>query len=529
MQEGSNKRSNSYGTENWFQHFRNLLGNEALIEVESEEISPIFNYVNIKDDAFSMEEYEKVKSNLVGGKACGEDRINPEILKYCNFEDIILDICNTALIQRDIPRQWAILNIIPIPKSGDLRSTSNYRGISLSSVVAKAYNKMILNRIKTGIDDKLRINQNGFRNNRNTTGHILAMRRILEGAKKKNLPALFTFIDFKKAFDTVHRGKMFKILRAYGIPDILVSAIQNMNRDTQAKVISPDGETRSFNIQAGVLQGDTLAPYLFVIVLDYVLRRATVNNEERLGFTLAKRQSKRINPTVITDCDFADDIVLLSNEIEQAQIFFKKVEKETMKVGLHVNSEKTKYLALNQRVAPEIITADGTNIEYVDDYKYLGSWIGSTEKDISIRKTLAWKASNKLSQIWKSSLRRHFKIRVFKATVEPILLYRCETWTLTNILEKQLDGCYTRMLRATLGISWRDHVSNTDLYSGLPKISDVIRQRRLRFAGHCFRMCDEVVADLVLWEPRHGSVSRGRPTTHLLTGWPKIVAWKLRI
>ena len=120
-----------------------------------------------------------------------------------------------------------------------------------------------------------------------------------------------------------------------------------------------------------------------------MLRRATVNNEERLGFTLAKRQSKRIKPTVITDCDFADDIVLLSNEIEQAQIFFKKVERETMKVGLHVNSEKTKFLALNQRVAPEIITADGTNIECVDDYKYLGSWIGSTEKDISIRKAIA--------------------------------------------------------------------------------------------------------------------------------------------
>ena len=143
---------------------------------------------------------------------------------------------------------------------------------------------------------------------------------------------------------------------------------------------------------------------------------------------------------------FADDIVLLSNEIEQAQIFFKKVERETMKVVLHVNSEKTKFLALNQRVAPEIITADGTNIECVDDYKYLGSWIGSTEKDISIRKALAWKASNKLSQIWKSSLRRHFKIRVFKATVEPILLYGYETWMLTNSLEKQLDGCYTRML-----------------------------------------------------------------------------------
>ena len=83
----------------------------------------------------------------------------------------------------------------PHSKSDDLRSVSSYRGISLSWVVAKAYNKMILNRIKSGIDHKLRINQNGFCNNRSTS-HILALRLLLEGVKKTNLPALFTFIDF---------------------------------------------------------------------------------------------------------------------------------------------------------------------------------------------------------------------------------------------------------------------------------------------------------------------------------------------
>ena len=73
-----------------------------------------------------------------------------------------------------------MLNIIPIPKSGDLRSASSNRGISLSSLVAKAYNKMIRNRIKSGINHKLRINQNRFRNNRSTTGHILALRLLLK-------------------------------------------------------------------------------------------------------------------------------------------------------------------------------------------------------------------------------------------------------------------------------------------------------------------------------------------------------------
>ena len=239
-----------------------------------------------------------------------------------------------------------MLNIIPIPKSGDLRSASSYRGISLNSVVAKAYNKMILNRIKSGIDHRLRINQNGFCNNRSTV-HILAVRRLLEGVKKKNLPGFFIFIDFKKAFDTVHRGNMFKILQAYGILDILVTAIKNMYINTQAKVLSADGETRSFDIQAGVLQGDTLAPYLFVIVIDYVLRRPIANNEKKFGFTLVKRQSRRIKLSVVKDCDFVDDIVLMSNEINQAQTLFNKIEEVAKKVGLHINGEKTKYLSLN--------------------------------------------------------------------------------------------------------------------------------------------------------------------------------------
>ena len=88
--------------ENFFQPFKYLFGNKATIEDESEKIAPLFNDVDIRGDAFSMDEYEKVK---VSGKACGEDGIKPEILKPCKFDDIILDNCNTALAQQDIPCQ----------------------------------------------------------------------------------------------------------------------------------------------------------------------------------------------------------------------------------------------------------------------------------------------------------------------------------------------------------------------------------------------------------------------------------------
>ena len=111
-----------------------------------------------------------------------------------------------------------------------------------------------------------------YRGNRTTVGQVLALRRILEGVRRRQLPAVITFIDLKKAFDSIHRGKLMTILRAYGIPDKIVQPISNIYSSTIAKVISPDAETPTFDIVAGVLHGYTLDPYMFIIALDYALR-----------------------------------------------------------------------------------------------------------------------------------------------------------------------------------------------------------------------------------------------------------------
>ena len=149
-----------------------------------------------------------------------------------------------------------------------------------------------------------------------------------------------TFIDFKKAFDMVHRGKMIKILRAYGIPDIIVKAIEDTYHKTKFKVITPDGETDELDIYGGVLQGDTLAPYLFIIVLDYCLRSAINGREEHLGFTI------RVGPLMVTDIGFADDIALVSDTACQAQELLDRVEDAALRVGLHMNAKKTQRMVL---------------------------------------------------------------------------------------------------------------------------------------------------------------------------------------
>ena len=121
-------------------------------------------------------------------KSAGEDDIMPEVLKYVPIDDIVLDIINKSYINSEQPDLWNISNIVRVPKSGDLTKADNYRGISFTSIMAKTYNRMLLNRIRPVLDPLLRPTQNGFRQKRIKVGQILALRRILEGITDNNLP-----------------------------------------------------------------------------------------------------------------------------------------------------------------------------------------------------------------------------------------------------------------------------------------------------------------------------------------------------
>lgn len=385
-----------------------------------------------------------------------------------------------------------------------------YRGITLTSIAAKIYNAMLLNRLRPHLDPILRKNQNGFRQNRSTNGQILTIRRIIEGANAKNLPLVLLFIDFSKAFDSIHRQKMKEILLAYSIPKETVSAIMMLYENTKSMVRSPDGNTDFFNITSGVLQGDTLAPFLFVICLDYVLRKAADSNKV-LGFTLQKSRSRRYPAEKITDADYADDLSIISDYLTDATILLHQIEQTASEIGLYVNAKKTEFICYNQHHTGSIKSLTNDNIKAVQEFTYLGSNIASTRRDIEIRLGKAWAALNKLDKIWKSSLPANIKRNFFRATVESVLLYGATTWTLTSTLEKTLDGTYTRMLRAVLNISWKQHPTKKELYGNTPPISEILRERRLRFAGHCHRNKEELASDLILWQPTHGKRTPGRP------------------
>ena len=163
------------------------------------------------------------------------------------------------------------------------------------------------------------------------------------------------------------------------------------------------------------------------------------------------------------------------------------------------------YIAIPQRListdtSPHMCTVSGAPIKHVSDFKYLGSYVMSSEKDFRTRKALAWSACNKLEKIWISNLPKYLKLDLFHSTVEPILMYGSETWTLNARLHKRLDGCYTNHLRPVQNLSWKKHSTLQQIYGNLSRLSDRLIERRTRFAGHCYPASGEVISDLLLWK-----------------------------
>ena len=224
---------------------------------------------------------------------------------------------------------------------------------------------------------------------------------------------------------------MEQILLAYGLPKETVAAITILYRNTKVKVRSLDGDIEHFDIVVGLLQADTLAPYLFIICLDYVLR-TSIDKIRENGFELTTKRSRRYPAKIITDADYADDIAILANTPNQAKTLLYSLERAAAGIGLYVNAHKTEYMCFNQ--TGDISTLDGTSLKLVDQFIYLGSSVESTIKDIDTWLTKAWIVIDRLLIIWKLNLTNKMKGNFFQAAVVSILLYGCTSWTLTKWL-----------------------------------------------------------------------------------------------
>jgi hypothetical protein len=200
---------------------------------------------------------------------------------------------------------------------------------------------------------------------------------------------------------------MFAILRHYGIPEKIVKAIRVLYDHSTSRVYVDGQTSKSFDITTGVLQGDVLAPFLFIIVIDYVTKLSAgefgylthkgTHPSGRCTRAATREADRRVN-----DLDFANDIALLEGDIHKSQMQLDALRHYASTVGLEINVEKTKQVRQDvPESTPPLppLFINGQPIEIVTDFKYLGSYVVNTDKDVRNRVGLAWAAFDRLRPI----------------------------------------------------------------------------------------------------------------------------------
>nr|KAG5686924.1 hypothetical protein BaRGS_020733 [Batillaria attramentaria] len=286
----------------WAEHFRELL-NRPIPETPP-DIPPAETELPINCDKPSKAEIRKAIMTLRNGKAAGPDEIPAEAIKADTETavNMLHSLFSKIWEKEEVPAQWKEGIVIKLPKKGDLRDCSNYRGIMLLSVPGKVLNRILLERMREAVDPMLETS-----------------RRAFAGT------------DYEKAFDSVDREALWKLLRHYGVPGKIISLIQCTYKDMSCRIAHAGQLSESFEVKTGVRQGCLLSPFLFLLVIDWIMKTTTTGRKNGIQWTLWAQ---------LDDLDFADDLALLSHSHSQMQDKTTCLEATSAGTGLKINRRK---------------------------------------------------------------------------------------------------------------------------------------------------------------------------------------------
>jgi len=491
----------------WAEHFKEILNRPP--PVAPPDVPPPTELLDINTNPPTKSEIIKAIKSLKSGKAAGPDGIPPEALKadIPTSTEMLHPLLLKIWDQERVPEDWKKGYLVKLPKKGDLSCCNNWRGIMLLSIPGKILTRIILDRLKTALDKSLRDEQAGFRQDRSCTDHIATMRIIIEQSLEWQTPLYTTFVDFQKAFDSIDRDVIWRLMQHYGFPQKFISIIQKLYEDASCQVIHNGKLSEPFTVQTGVRQGCLLSPTIFLIVIDWIMRQSTAGRKMGIQWTLSKH---------LEDLDFADDISLLSHKMQDAQEKLCRVSEEALKAGLHINTGKTEVMRINHHQLNPI-QLQNEDIRETDRFVYLGSVVskdGGTDEDIKSRISKARFVFNTLRPIWRSSaLSLHNKTRVFNTNVKSVLLYGSETWRVTKTSTSKLQTFINRCLRNILNIRWPEIIPNQQLWDKMNQapIGQQIMKRKWGWIGHTLRKpVSNVTRQALDWNPQ-GKRRVGRP------------------
>lgn len=213
-----------------------------------------------------------------------------------------------------IPSQWNEVEIINLFKGGDPEQTTNYRGISLISCAFKVLMALMAARLSVVCEEKGLIanEQAGFRSREEAVAQAIALAEIVRRRYLKGKPTFGLFIDFKKAYDRVYHGYLFRVLDHIGIRGRFLTLLRNMYLETKYSIRVGNFTSESFSPTRGAKQGDPLSPILFILFINDLLSKGSSTKGVNVPWG---REGMGRCPGLM----YADDVIALENSLEDTQ------------------------------------------------------------------------------------------------------------------------------------------------------------------------------------------------------------------
>ena len=327
-------------------------------------------------------------------------------------------------------------------------------------------------------------------------------------------PLHVTFVDLKKAFDSVIHTKMLDVLQDFNAPADVLRLIANLYSRAKGTLTWKGLSTPMFKTPVGVRQGCPLSPTIFNLYTEAMMREWTRATEHLVppdveGFTT-------------NELRYADDIALLALSANDAEIQLQSLGVIASQYGLQLHPDKTEYMVIQPTLDNLSISYNGTAIKRVTSFRYLGSVLSyNTDDSVEIRSRIAMakQSINQCSYIKSTHIDLEVKMLLIKSLVMAKLTYGASTWTMKKNDLVALDAFGRTIWRRLLGLTWSDRISNDHLQHLIGDrwlfSSDTILEQQAKWHGHCVR---KGLAPMMSGLPSGARRSAGRPRARWMDG-----------
>lgn len=411
-----------------------------------------FLYNETLDKSMTTLEVGKALQSQKSGKASGPDGVPAEFWKNSEtLLPLIVQIFQNLYLHGVYPDEWRLAMLKAIYKKGDPLDPDNYRGVSLTCCLGKCLGGVLANRLKSWASetDFWSPFQSGFREKHSTLDNVFVLSTVYsQYVQGQNKTLFVAFIDFRKCFDSLDRETMWEKFQSFGLSTRFMNMLKAMFTDVKSciKVNTSNAVTDYFDCPAGVRQGCTLSPLLFIMFVNDLSTFMEEKGSNYISLGLLK----------LFLMFFADDLSLYDYTVKGLQRKLNYLSEYCAQWGLHVNMKKSNVLVFApKRHAKEsrVWTYRNEEMAVANDYPYLGIQVQDDMSWEKAKKSVVLKARRALYSMYgkikkMGGIDSKVLLKIFDSKIVPILLFGCELWGLGDIssIEKVANDFYRHIL-----------------------------------------------------------------------------------